>query len=97
MFVGGECGGVFVDFICGVRERAVFFGVGVCFAASVAGVSWVLLTAGGSGRRAVLSEKRVKKRAFVRFRATLRGGAYNLSQKKSNLCGMRLQADVNVL
>lgn len=44
-----------------------------------------------------MSEKRVKKRAFVRFRATLRGGAYNLSQKKSNLCGMRLQADVNVL
>ena len=83
--------------IDGVRERAVFFGVGVCFAASVAGVSWVLLTAGGSVRRAVLSEKRVKKRAFVRFRATLRGGAYNLSQKKSNLCGMRLQADVNVL
>lgn len=93
---------VSVPFFCGVgvygvRERAVFFGVGVCFAAKCGGVSWVLLTAGGSGRRAVLSEKRVKKRAFVRFRATLRGGAYNLSQKKSNLCGMRLQADVNVL
>ena len=87
MFVGGECGGVFVDFIYGVRKRAVFFGVGVCFAASVAGVSWVLLTAGGSGRRAVLSEKRVKKRAFVRFRATLRGGAYNLSQKKAIYAG----------
>ena len=37
-----------MDFICGVRERAVFLGVGVCFAASVAGVSWVLLTAGVS-------------------------------------------------
>ncbi len=116
--------------VYGVRERAVFLGVGVCFAASAAGFLWILLTAcgsvpsflcgkcfawGGSGAAhvvgvrfvcgrgwngrfgAVLSEKRVKKRAFVRFRATLRGGAYNLSQKKSNLCGMRLQADVNVL
>ena len=131
LFIFGECGGVSVDFIYGVRERAVFFGVGVCFAAKCGGgfvglIDGVreravffcvanVLRGRGSGAAhvvgvrfvcgrgwngrfgAVLSEKRVKKRAFVRFRATLRGGAYNLSQKKSNLCGMRLQADVNVL
>ena len=48
LFIFGECGGVSVDFIYGVRERAVFFGVGVCFAASVAGFSWILFTACGS-------------------------------------------------
>ena len=45
LFIFGECGGVFVDFICGVRERAVFFGAGVCFAASAAGFLWILFTA----------------------------------------------------
>lgn len=43
---------------------------------------------GRNGRfGAVLSEKRVKKRAFVRFRGTLWGGACNLSQKKAIYAG----------
>ena len=98
-----KCGGGFVDFIYGVRERAVFFVWQMfCVGAEVVRLMWsgcaLFAVVGRNGRfGAVLSEKRVKKRAFVRFRATLRGGAYNLSQKKSNLCGMRLQADVNVL
>ena len=103
LFIFGECGGGFVGLIDGVRERAVFFCVAnVLRGAEVVRLMWsgcaLFAVVGRSGRfGAVLSEKRVKKRAFVRFRATLRGGAYNLSQKKSNLCGMRLQIDVNVL
>ena len=98
-----ERGGGFVGLIDGVRERAVFFVWQMfCVGAEVVRLMWsgcaLFAVVGRNGRfGAVLSEKRVKKRAFVRFRATLRGGAYNLSQKKSNLCGMRLQADVNVL
>lgn len=89
----GECGGGFVDFIYGVRERAVFFVWQMfCVGAEVERLMWsgcaLFAVVGRNGRfGAVLSEKRVKKRAFVRFRATLRGGAYNLSQKKAIYAG----------
>ena len=119
-----------MDFICGVRERAVFFGAGVCFAASAAGFLWILFTAcvsvpsffvwqmlcvgrkwcGSCGRGALCLrswverpfrggfERKTSEKTRVRaLSGDVTGRGVQFKSKKSNLCGMRLQADVNVL